>query len=659
MMQFKKKYKLLTVCGCVLLFTALAIFFLSGGNYEILKSLFFEEHTNEELREKLASFGVRGHITVVILSMLQVLVSFLPAEPVQVLSGVTFGFPVALLCCTVGVLLGNSMIFVLYRVFGEKIRDFFMKNLHFDFEKAANSGKVTFIIFILYFLPAIPYGMICFFAASLGMKYPRYIIVTLLGSIPSICIGVGLGHVAIAYSWILSAVVFVVLIALLTVLMIKKDAVFAKVNAYMDRPPYSSKTTVRSYGPIVLPVAYVISRIVFFFKGVRVKYINKLGHEIESPSIVLCNHGSFVDFAYAGSLIYKKRPNFVVARLYFYKKLLGTLLKRIGCFPKSMFAADLESAKNCLRVLKNDGVLAMMPEARLSTVGRFEDIQAGTYSFLKKANVPIYSIKICGDYFADPKWGNGLRRGAVVEAELDLLIAADELETLTVEQIRERVESRLYYDEFLWLAKHPSVHYRSKTLAKGLENILMRCPVCHKTYTLSTQGRDIICDCCGKLATLTDRYGFVGDTPFANFAEWYDWQKDCLRQGIEADPNYCLTSKVAFHLPSTDGKTMLRKAGDGVCRLTRAGLTYEGECDGETCKLFFPIEQIYRLLFGAGENFEVYVGNEIHYFVPEEKRSAVEWYLTSMLLYDAVCGNGEQAVADKPNRIRKNEKVTL
>jgi hypothetical protein len=39
-------------------------------------------------------------------------------------------------------------------------------------------------------------------------------------------------------------------------------------------------------------------------------------------------------------------------------------------------------------------------------------------------------------------------------------------------------------------------------------------------------------------------------------------------------------------------------------------------------------------LFGAGENFEVYVGKEIYYFVPEERRSAVEWYITSMLLWD-------------------------
>ena len=92
------------------------------------------------------------------------------------------------------------------------------------------------------------------------------------------------------------------------------------------------------------------------------------------------------------------------------------MLRTVGAFPKSMFATDLENAKNCLTVLRENRILAMMPEARLSTAGRFEDIQESTYSFIKKAGVNVYTVKICGDYFADPKWGKGFRRGSVVEA---------------------------------------------------------------------------------------------------------------------------------------------------------------------------------------------------------------------------------------------------
>ena len=58
-----------------------------------------------------------------------------------------------------------------------------------------------------------------------------------------------------------------------------------------------------------------------------------------------------------------------------------------------------------------------------------------------------------------------------------LLISTD----LSVEEIQKGVEERLYYDEFQWLQQHPEVHYRSRHLAEGLENILTTCPTCGRT----------------------------------------------------------------------------------------------------------------------------------------------------------------------------------
>lgn len=628
------RFKFLVLFALAAVLGLLVFFLLSGGNLQLLRSLFLEEHTTEELREQLSDFKLRGFVTVSVLSALQILFTFLPAEPAQVLAGVAFGFPVGLLCCMIGVFVGNSLIFLLCKLSGNRLREYFLENLHFDFQKAAHSKKTTLLIFLLYFLPAIPYGVICFFAASVKKGYARYIAVTMLGSLPSVCIGVGLGHVATASSWILTVLVFLLIVALLIVFKFKKEVIFEKLNAFVNKLPYDSATAVRDCNPFLLNFAYFVSVIIFFFKGVRIQLKNKLDGEIEGPAIVLCNHGSFIDFAYAGRLLRKKHPNFIVARLYFYKKWLGNLLRRLGCFPKSMFAADIESARNCLRVLKKGGVLAMMPEARLSTVGKFEDIQESTYDFLKAAKAPIYSITIHGDYFAKPKWGKGLRRGAVVEAELDILLTAAELKETSVEELKRRVEGRLYYDEFEWIQTRPAVHYRSKRLAEGLENILTRCPKCQQKYTLTTKGRDILCETCGRLATLDDRYGFAADAPFKDFAHWYDWQKEEMRREIEGDPDYALTSKVDFCLPSQDGKTTLRPAGKGICTLNRDGLFYAGKKDAEKIDLHFDLEHIYRVLFGAGENFEVYVGHDIHYFIPKEKRSAVDWYIASSILAD-------------------------
>jgi uncharacterized membrane protein YdjX (TVP38/TMEM64 family) len=627
-----RRAKVLIAFGLFVLFILLALFLFSGDEFEILKIILTQDHDAEELQDLLGKFGIKGYVTVTVLSMLQVMFPFLPAEPVQVISGLSFGFPIGLLCCTVGVIFGNLFIYFIYKIYGDRVEAFFVKNIHLDFDKTASSRKLVIIIFVLYFLPAIPYGMICFIAASLKMKLPRYMTVTVLGSIPSICIGVALGHIAISVSWIVSIIVCALLVVLLAILTIKRDIIFAKINAYLDTN-YTSKTVVRKCSPFVIDFAYVISKIILFFKGVKIKYKSSVDGEIEGPAIVLCNHGSFIDFVFAGTLLRKKRPNFVVARLYFYNKLYARIMKKGGCFPKSMFTPDLDSAKNCLRVLKNGDVLAMMPEARLSTVGRFEDIQESTFPFLKSAGVPIYTIKINGDYFASPKWGNGLRQNAYLEAELAPLFSKEQIAELSVEEIKAGVEERLYYDEFEWIKTKPELRYKSKRLAEGLENVLVRCPKCGAVHSIKTKGRLVTCEKCDLCLELDDRYSFKENPYFENFARWYDWQYALIKSDIDKNPDYVLKSKVTLKLPSLDGESLLRYGGEGECELNKDGLTYRGTRDGKDFEIFFPICEIYRLLFGAGEDFETYVGKEIYYFIPEEKRSCVEWYITSDIFY--------------------------
>lgn len=635
--QTKHKW-LITICVTVIL-ALLVMLALSGGNLALLKSLFIKDLSNEELSDQLKQFGWRGYTVITALATLQVVCTFLPAEPVQVLGGFTFGFPLGLLFCMTGVLLGNTLIYMLQNIFGDRLRGFFVKKLNLDLNKIANSNKATFIIFLLYFLPAIPYGMICFLAASMGMSYRRYIVVTGLGALPSVCIGVGLGYMTIVSDGVVSLCVFAALILLVIAMVCKRDLLFSKLNSYADKHKKTSKNAVQEVNGFLMNVLYFGVRLYLFLCGVKVKTVNKIGKP-EEPSIVLCNHGSFIDFIYAAALLRKYKPHFIVARLYFYHSILGYLLRKVGAFPKSMFAMDMENAKNCLTVLKKGQILAMMPEARLSTAGRFEDIQSSTYSFIKKSGVPVYTVKIGGDYFADPKWGKGFRRGAVVEAELDILYTAQQVKDLSLEQLRQGIEQRLTYDEFQWLQQHPQVRYRSRQLAEGLENILTVCPVCHRKYTITTEKNKIFCEHCGHLSTMNDRYGFAKGFRFSTFAQWYDWQIALIQKEISENEDYALTSAVELRLPG-NGSSLTRHGGYGVCTLSRDGLTYTGTKDGETVELHFSIQRIYRLLFGAGVNFEIYDGTQIFFFVPEEKRSAVNWYMASKLLYDMAAENAK------------------
>lgn len=359
--------------------------------------------------------------------------------------------------------------------------------------------------------------------------------------------------------------------------------------------------------------------------------LNKRIEKIEKPCIVLCNHGSFTDFFYAGTVLHRYNPRFITARLYFYNKFANSVLRSIGCFPKSMFTSDIENAKNCVKVINQGEMLVMMPEARLSTVGKFEDIQDSTLKFIRKMNVNVYTLKLFGDYFAYPKWSKGLRLHALVEAEFDLLFKAGEPSALSQEEFDEKVINALTYNDFEWLKTHPEVKYKNKKLASGLENILNVCPECNEKLTIKTDKRLVYCTECGFSVNMNDRYAFNDNLYFENFQQWYDYQIDQMRKEI-LEGSFKLESKVQLMHSAKKGNHQIRHAGDGVCVLDENGLTYTGTDDGEEIQKFFPLEKIYRLLFGAGEDFEIYEGTEIYYFIPEDRRSCVMWYTASILL---------------------------
>lgn len=624
-----KKKKIIALAIFIAIFIGLLVFLFYGDNFNVLKEIFNSNATKDQIQESIGKLGIRAYIVVFLISMMQVILTFVPAEPLHVIAGISFGLWKGMAVCLAGIMVGNTIVYILYKIFGTKLTDYFAANVDFDFNMAKKSNKIALIVIILYMLPAIPYGIICFFAATLGMKYPKYILVTGIGSIPSLILDVGLGHMTMETSWAVSITVFVVIIILLILMVKYKAQIFKKVNEFVKKNQEKAQKKVGNYNPIIFKG---IGRLIFagIRTKVKVKLKNNVGR-IDKPCIVLCNHGSFYDFIYSGKLLMKERPHFVVARLYFQNKKLAWIINRTGAFPKSLLAADIENSKNCMKVIANKEVLAMMPEARLSTVGKFEGIQESTYKFIQKMNVTVYTVKINGAYLAKPKWGDKMRKGGLVEAELNCLFKAGEAENVPEKEFKNKIDSALTYDEFKWLEEHPEVTYKHKNIAVGLENILNICPECGEKYSLETEKNHIKCTKCGLTVDVDNRYQLSG-TKFKTFADWYDWQVDEVRKEIKKNKDFCLESEVELRHLSKDGKNLTRFAGNGVCKFDRNGLTYKGTEDGVEIEKVFTLESIYRVLFGAGEDFELYEGKELWYFVPKDKRSCVMWYIVSGLL---------------------------
>ena len=163
---------------------------------------------------------------------------------------------------------------------------------------------------------------------------------------------------------------------------------------------------------------------------------------------------------------------------------------------------------------------------------------------------------------------------------------------------------------------------------------IVTCPKCGEMHSLRTKKRTVSCEKCGYTTVIDSRYGFADGIAPENVLEWYRLGVAKYEE-LSRDPEFSLTARVKLKHSSTDGVKMLRDAGEGECRLAPEGLYYVGTDDGESVEEFFPILDAYRLLFGSGENFEVYRGREIWYFTPEDTRTCVGWYILSKIYNDA------------------------
>ena len=105
-----RKWKIIAGISFVLIFLGLLVFLFSGDNFDVLKEIFNSNATKEEVQDAIDKLGIRSYIVVGVLAMLQVVFTFVPAEPLHVVAGISFGLWRGILICLIGILLGNTLI---------------------------------------------------------------------------------------------------------------------------------------------------------------------------------------------------------------------------------------------------------------------------------------------------------------------------------------------------------------------------------------------------------------------------------------------------------------------------------------------------------------------------------------------------------------------
>lgn len=362
----------------------------------------------------------------------------------------------------------------------------------------------------------------------------------------------------------------------------------AKIKHYNTSKPPRRQT---AFGATAL---YVLSRLLMprQIKGYTVDKSRAEG--LKPPYMLLCNHHTFVDFQVNCIATYPHRVNNISTVEGFYRR--AGLLEYLGCIPKRKFTTDLSLIRAIRTVLKDFGdVLCMYPEARYSPVGTTAILPDSVGKLIKKAGVDTAVLLYHGNYLMTPFWDFYRKRSVPLHAELKTILTAEEIKTLSVDEINKIVRREMEYDEYRWQKEH-NILVTEDYRAEGLHKVLYQCPHCKTEYEMNSKGARLFCEHCSKeweMTELGELRAPEGETYFSHIPDWFEWERSQVREQLEKG-EYSFSDDVrVYSLPWMKSFVYL-----GDAKLTHDmenGFVLTGEYNGEKYRIQRTPKSMYGL----------------------------------------------------------------
>ena len=139
------------------------------------------------VRAFVADHAFASRLTMLGINIVQVLLAFLPGEPVELASGYAFGFWGGTALCLVASGLATSAIYWATRRWGWKLVGLFFDRSLFDrFSWLKSAKRLELIMLIVFLIPGTPKDFLTYFAGLTNMRFLPVVLIATFGRIPSI-----------------------------------------------------------------------------------------------------------------------------------------------------------------------------------------------------------------------------------------------------------------------------------------------------------------------------------------------------------------------------------------------------------------------------------------------------------------------------------------
>lgn len=383
----------------------------------------------------------------------------------------------------------------------------------------------------------------------------------------------------------------------------------------MQNKKKAKKKKIGKANPILYSIVHAVLKRKFV-KKYNIHFDNEIVKDIKGPAIVVATHTCDEDHILSALTLYPIRPTYIVSEHFMHNPSTARLLKLMHVITKRMFTSDAATIMNIMRAKRENAVIVIFPEGRLSCYGHSLPVADGTAELIKTLGIDLYYWKADGAYLTFPKWRDkGDSRPGRINASVKLLLSSDEVKAKDVAEIKEITEKAILHDDELAMQ---GIEYKSEDIARGVERIIYKCPNCLEEGKISESDGHIRCEC-GLDATLDSCYKLSG-APFGSINEWFEWQQNSI--DLESDS---LFSKARLGCCGCDG-FMDCRAGEGEIYLDKNVFKLSGTLHGKKIDFSVPPERIRAFPVTPGDHFDIYHDGELIYVYPDPNpNDSVKW----------------------------------
>ena len=206
MKQKTKIFKIVLLIAVIAIMVAVTIYLIP--TFKELSS----EAGQQAFKQKVNDSGFVGFLMLFGLQFAQIFLFIIPGEPIEILSGICYGPVWGTIFIMISAAIISLLIYLLVHKFGRKfIYDFCGEEKINKIENSKvfrNPKTISFIVFILFFIPGTPKDLFTYIAALLPIKPLTFILISTVARFPSIISSTLAGDSLLEGNWQMSLIVY-------------------------------------------------------------------------------------------------------------------------------------------------------------------------------------------------------------------------------------------------------------------------------------------------------------------------------------------------------------------------------------------------------------------------------------------------------------------